>query len=504
MNPSHSLGIRTAVISGTLGALIAGGTAWAIAAATLPSSTAEIPQAQASSGTSSPGVMGPGASVGGALALAAAPDVVERAMKSVVSIKATKAAPVRMGGPWGGILPFQFGPPGAIPEQEGMGSGVVVRKDGIVLTNHHVVAGAKQLSIVTADGRALAAEVVGSDAKTDLAVLRVKEQKHGLEPIALGSSAALRLGEPVLAIGNPFGVGQTVTQGIVSAKGRADLGINAYEDFIQTDAAINPGNSGGALVNLRGELVGINTAILSRSGGNVGIGFAIPTDMAQPIMKSLIETGRVDRGWLGVGIQELDQDLASALDLRDSRGVLVSDVEPGSPAQKAGLSRGDVITKVNGQAVATTGQLRNLIAIAGAKQRVTLGILRQGRALSLDVTLGAAPLTRNEKGANGPASGGALDSSGDLGGIGIEPLDDRWRERLDVPRSVPDGLVVTNVAPGSVADKTGLRPGDVILEIDRQPVTASAFAKHWRYAGEQRLLLLVYRQGRQVFLATRR
>src|SRR5690606_31146613 len=278
---------------------------------------------------------------GGAIA-----DVAERALPSVVNISLTKVG--RAGAP----IPFPvfFGPPQERIEQ-GMGSGVIVSADGTILTNNHVVADAKEIKVTTYDRREFDAKVIGTDPKSDLAVIQIQGAPAGLTPIQFGDSSKLRLGEVVLAIGNPFGVGQTVTMGIVSATGRSRMGIVDYEDFIQTDAAINPGNSGGALVNMRGELVGINTAILSRSGGYQGIGFAIPADMARPIMKSLLDNGKVERGWLGVSIQDLTPELARGLGIGTSRGVLVSGVIDGSPADKAGLERGDVVISLDGKAI---------------------------------------------------------------------------------------------------------------------------------------------------------
>ena len=241
-------------------------------------------------------------------------------------------------------------------KEQGLGSGVVVQPD-IILTNNHVIEGAEEIKVTTSNKQVLKAKVVGADPKSDLAILRLEGVSSKLQPISWGDSSQLRLADTVLAIGNPFGIGETVTTGIVSAMGRTNLGIIDYENFIQTDAAINPGNSGGALVNSRGELVGINTAILSKSGGNQGIGFAIPSNSARPTMESLLKTGKVVRGWLGVGIQDLSADLAQALKLPNASGVLVSSVQPNTPAAKVGLRRGDVILKVNNESVDSTGKL---------------------------------------------------------------------------------------------------------------------------------------------------
>lgn len=488
--------IRTAVISGMAGAMVAGGVTWAVSGSSI--SPVAMPPAQAASVLPAP--------TREPAAIGDVTRVVERAVESVVSIRATKIS-AASDGPMGRLphgFPFGFGEPSGPREQRGQGSGVIVRADGIVLTNNHVVADATELTIVTPDGEELEATVVGTDAKTDLAVLRIKSSKgRSFEALPMGSSDGLKLGETVLAIGNPFGVGQTVTQGIVSAKGRADLGINAYEDFIQTDAAINPGNSGGALVNLRGELVGINTAILSRNGGNMGIGFAIPAAMVKPVLMSLLETGHVDRGWLGVSIQDVDRDMLRALNLGAKRGVLVADVELGSPAERGGLERGDVVLEVNGTQTETTGQLRNAIALAGSDREVTLRVAREGQEQTLKVKLGSTPdaSTHVKRGSvvTGEGEAGALD------GVFLQSLDERWRGRLRVPKDVAHGVVVTRVEGGSPAAKAGLRPGDIILELDRKAVTdLEAFSKSWKASPDRGArLLLVYRQGRRVFLATR-
>ena len=261
-------------------------------------------------------------------------------------------------------------------KQRSVGSGVIVTAQGRILTNAHVVAGAETVRVTLSDGTELDAKVVGADKQSDLAVLQLEGDLPTLRPIPMGDSSQLRLGEFVLAIGNPFGVGQAVTMGIVSAKGRAALGMIDYEDFIQTDAAINPGNSGGALVDLDGKLVGINTAIVSRSGGYEGIGFAIPIDMAAPIMKALVEDGKVSRGYIGVMLRTLTRDVATEQKLSVKRGVLVASVMDGGPADKAGLKDGDVIVAVDGKKVTDVGKLRNHIAMKGARQTVELELVR--------------------------------------------------------------------------------------------------------------------------------
>jgi serine protease Do len=303
----------------------------------------------------------------------------------------------------------------------------------------------------------------------------------------------------VLAIGNPFGVGQTVTMGIVSAKGRADLGIEEYEDFIQTDAAINPGNSGGALVDTRGRLVGINTAIFSPSGGNMGIGFAIPTDMARPIMKSLVEQGRVNRGWLGIEIQDVTRELADTMHLPNTDGVLVTAVAPNGAAARAGLASGDVILEVKGQPVNSTGQLRNAVASAGGGAKVKVLILREGKRTTLEATLGEMP-GKLAKAVSAPA--GAARPGEALSGVTVEALDSGVRRRLQVPDSVKGGVVVSEVQAGSPADHAGLRRGDVIVQANRKDVTSGAELASAARGGKA-VLLLVFRDGVTRFLAVK-
>ena len=306
--------------------------------------------------------------------------VAEKSLTSVVHI--STATNVRGSSPWGA-------PWGTRPQ--GLGSGVIVSRDGLILTNNHVIESADEIIVSLSDGQKFKAKVVGTDPKSDLAVLRLQDSPKNLKAMRFGDSSKLRLGEFVMAIGNPFGLSGSVTLGIVSAKGRANIGIVDYEDFIQTDAAINPGNSGGALVNMRGELVGINTAILSRSGGYQGIGFSIPTNMVKPIMDSLVKNGRVRRGWLGVVITDVTPDVSKRLGMKRTKGVMIRDVQPGSPAAKAGLKRGDVVLTITGAEVNTSSRLRNLVALAGADESVTFRIFREGAVSEVKVRLGELP-----------------------------------------------------------------------------------------------------------------
>ncbi|HET9954484.1 MAG TPA: DegQ family serine endoprotease [Polyangiaceae bacterium] len=436
----------------------------------------------------------------GALSIA---DVAERALPSVVNIALTKQ--VQGPGPEMQFpFPFFFGPPQERGErrQHGLGSGVIVSADGYVLTNNHVVEGASEIKVTTSDKREFDAQVVGNDPKSDLAVIKLNGNVTGLKPIEFGDSSKLRLGDVVVAIGNPFGIGQTVTMGIVSAKGRADMGIVDYEDFIQTDAAINPGNSGGALINMEGQLVGVNTAIYSRSGGYQGIGFSIPSNMAVPIWESLKKNGRVVRGWLGVGIQDVDADLASGLKLPSSRGVLISDVRPGGPAARAGLRRGDLITKIDGRPVASSGEFRNLVAASGASRSVNLEMYREGKLQTLPVMLGEMP-NDTENSAAAP-SGSGPSASAALSGLVLEPLNAENRRAFGLPPQVQQGVVITQIAPGSSAARAGLRPGDVVLEVSGVTIDSlqkfqDAFAK-----AKGSPVLLVQRGGSTVYVPVRR
>lgn len=424
-------------------------------------------------------------------------DITERVLPSVVNISLTKTSRARPNMPF----PFFFGPQGPSERQEhGMGSGVIVSSDGYILTNNHVVEGASEIKVTTSDRREYDATVVGTDPKSDVAVIKIKGDVK-LKPIELGDSSRLRLGDVVLAIGNPFGVGQTVTMGIVSAKGRADLGIVDYEDFIQTDAAINPGNSGGALVDMEGKLVGVNTAILSRSGGYQGIGFAIPTNMVSPIMESLKKHGRVQRGWLGVGIQEVDPEIAQALKLPVSNGILLSDVRPGGPAAKSGLTRGDVVTKLDGAKVTSVGQFRNAVASVGSGRKVNLELYRDGKPQSVAVELGEMPSDESQlPGSKSPS----VQNESALDGVTLEEIGTEQRRAFQIPSEISRGVVVSAVDARSPAARAGLRPGDVLLEVNRAPITnLSEFREHYSKA-KGNVLFLVSRRGNTIFLVVKR
>ncbi|MFM1768113.1 MAG: hypothetical protein RJA22_642 [Verrucomicrobiota bacterium] len=379
------------------------------------------------------------------------------------------------------------------PPQQGAGSGVIVTEDGYILTNNHVVDGADEVKISLQDGRELNARVVGKDPKTDVAVLKV--DARGLPFVTVTDSDKIEVGDVVLAIGNPFNIGQTVTMGVVSATGRATLGLD-YEDFIQTDAAINPGNSGGALVDSEGRLIGINTAILSRSGGNQGIGFAIPINLARDVMDSLILDGKVTRGYLGVMIQDLTPVLARKLGLPDSRGALIGDIVPKGPADKAGFQSGDIVTDFNGKAVKDSRSFRLQVARTKPGSSATVKVLRDGSAKSLTVTVkelpGAEELAQADQ--ESQAEGETLQ------GVAVGDLDARTRGQYRIPSSVR-GVIVLQVEPTSAAARAGLEAGDVILEINKQPVRSADEAVRLTEKARDRMTLLrVWSDGRIRFL----
>ena len=320
-------------------------------------------------------------------------DAVERAAPAVVNVYSAKVVREPLHPLFNDPLFRQFFGDRVGPQRErlqtSLGSGVIISPQGYILTNDHVVGNADEIQVMLADGRNYSAEVVGTDPDTDLSVLRIEADE--LPVIVLGDAESLRVGDVVLAIGNPFGVGQTVTQGIVSATGRNQLGISTYENFIQTDAAINPGNSGGALINAHGELIGINTAIFSRSGGSQGIGFAIPESLARDVMKQIIENGEVVRGWLGIEAQDLTPQLAESFELTDTDGVLIAGVLRGGPADRAGVEPGDVLVGLNGEPVADSRQAMNLIAASRPGSRLRIEALRSGQRVELQAVIGRRP-----------------------------------------------------------------------------------------------------------------
>jgi Do/DeqQ family serine protease len=442
-------------------------------------------------------------------------DVVEKTSPAVVRIEAehkTKAQSPQL--PLGNDDFFrQF----QLPQQQrpqierGLGSGVIVSADGTILTNYHVIDGAEKITVSTNDNKSFEAKVIGSDQPSDLAVVKIEAQN--LPYLTLGNSDNVRVGDIVLAIGNPLGIGQTVTAGIISAKGRrtglSDGGIDSYQDFLQTDAPINRGNSGGALVNLSGELIGINSQILSSpgsAGGSIGIGFAIPSNMAKSVMDQLLKDGKVHRGMLGINIQNITEDAAKALELKDTEGVLVSNVRSGSAAEKAGLKRGDVIVAINGEKIEDSNVLRNKVAGTLPGTDIKLTVLRNGSTEELTAKLDE--FDANQARNNGSDTG---DNDSDSGkgaqngklGLTLQPLTPQIAKQLNVPEGI-DGLVVTDVDPSGAAADGGVGRGDVISEINRQPVKSlqdvqAAIAK----SGNGPVLLLVTRQGQTVYLTVR-
>ncbi len=376
--------------------------------------------------------------------------------------------------------------------QQSLGSGVIVSPEGYVLTNNHVVDGATDITVALGDKREFKARVVGTDPKTDIAVLKI-DADH-LPYITIGDSAKVEIGDYVLAIGDPFGVGQTVTMGIVSAKQRGGLGIEDYEDFIQTDAPINPGNSGGALVNDRGELIGINTAILSHgSEGNQGIGFAVPVNLARQVMSEILQNGKVVRAYLGILPQDITPAMAKAFNTKDTRGALVGDVTPNSPAEHSGLQKGDIIREVDGKPVDNSNQLRNDLSMRQPDSSVTLKVDRNGSMRTMEVKLAELPTERASNQAS-PKSEGSLE------GMSVENLTPEMARQLHLSPETK-GVVVTDVDPAGKAAQAGLRNGDVIQEVNRRPVTnREQFEAAIRHSGDSPLFL-INRDGNTLFVA---
>jgi serine protease Do len=385
-------------------------------------------------------------------------------------------------------------------KERGLGSGVIVDATGIIITNNHVVSKADEIKVFLSDKREFKAKLIGTDAKTDIAVLRIEAGNLPTAPWA--DSDKLEVGEFVLAVGNPFGLTQTVTLGIVSALGRS-AGIAEYEDFIQTDAAINPGNSGGALVNVRGELVGINTAIYSQSGGNMGIGFAVPSNMAHSIMNQLVQHGKVVRGWLGVSIQELTPELATQYGVpKETKGVLVSDVMDDSPAKKAGFERGDVILEFDGRSMDSPTQLRNAVAQTVVGKKVPVKFIREKKIKTAEVLIGEQPKNLSQAGSE--ESGEAVAPTGLLSDLEVRELTDDLAGRYGL-KAGERGVVIVRVKAGSPAEEVGVREGDIILEVNRKAVTS--LKSYERLASslpkDQSVLLLLKRQGRTIYLTLR-
>jgi serine protease Do len=370
-------------------------------------------------------------------------------------------------------------------KQRGLGSGFLVRKDGYILTNNHVVEGADKITVTFPDKREFKAKVIGTDPKTDVAVIKIEGDNFPV--VTLGDSGKIEVGDWVLAIGTPFGLSQTVTAGIISAEGRANIGIVDYEDFIQTDAAINPGNSGGPLVNIEGDVIGINTAIFSRTGGYQGIGFAIPINMAKTIMDSLISKGKVVRGWLGVMIQPVTPEIAKSFGLKETTGTLIGDVLKGGPAEKAGFKRGDVLISFEGKPVDGPNTLRNLVAQTEVGKKVSVVVIREGNEKTIEVAIG-------EQEAGMQASKGKPAEAPVKSGLTVQELTPEIAKELGYTGE--EGVVIAAVDPNSPAADAGLQRGDLIQEVNRQPVKSlEDYNKAMGAVGEKESFLLLVRRA---------
>ncbi|MFC3615959.1 DegQ family serine endoprotease [Lutimaribacter marinistellae] len=439
-----------------------------------------------------------------ALADEALADLVEEVAPSVVTILATQTAqsqpaqvPDMQGHPFGEFF-RQFGMPEGMPmpkqgPRQGLGSGFVIEADGLIVTNNHVVEGADKVTVRLSDDRSFDAEVIGTDPLTDLALLRI--EADNLPALELGDSDAIRVGEDVFAVGNPFGLNQTVTTGIVSAKGR-NISEGPYAEFIQTDAAINKGNSGGPLFNMQGDVIGVNSAIYSPTGGSVGLGFAVTSNILDEVVEDLLDDGKVDRGWLGVSIQNVSPDIAEALGLDGAKGALVSEVVEGSPAEGV-LKAGDVILSFGGKSVTSSSDLPRLVGATDTGENADISVLRNGKEETVTVTVGAFKAAMEvEETVEELASGKAL-------GVTVAPLTADTRAQAGVDAST-EGVVVMSLKSGSPAEQAGLRPGDVIVKLGSQATPSpQALKDALQTEPTDPALLLVKRGGSQIFIPVR-
>ena len=423
-------------------------------------------------------------------------EIVDAVKPAVVNISTTRTIKTQ-----GGFDPFLddpffrrfFGDRFKAPKERkssGLGSGVIVDSNGYILTANHVIQGSEEIKVTLSDKREFKGKIVGSDAMSDIAVIKIEAKD--LPIVKMGDSSKLRVGETVLAIGSPYGLSQTVTMGIVSAVGRANVGIADYEDFIQTDAAINPGNSGGALVNVRGELVGINTAIFSTRGGYQGIGFAVPTSMAKAVMDSLINKGKVVRGWIGVAIQNLTPELAKQFNLSEDKGVLIGDVVEDGPADKAGLQRGDVIIEFDGKKIEDPNQLRNKVAVTEPGQEIEVKIIREGKNLLKKIIVGELPSEIHKL--------SKTEYNNSLSGIEVQNITSELIERLGLPSKIY-GVIIEDIDEESPAFGI-LKEGDIILEINRQKITNLKDYDRVvsKIKSDKEILLLIYRERATIYI----
>jgi serine protease Do len=388
-------------------------------------------------------------------------------------------------------------------KEQSLGSGVIVSEDGYIVTNNHVIEKAQEIKVLLSNKRDYKAKLIGADPKTDIAVIKIDGK--GLTALPWGDSNKLKVGEIVFAIGNPFALNQTVTMGVISAVGRANVGIADYEDFIQTDAAINPGNSGGALVNVRGELIGINTAILSRTGGYQGIGFAVPSSMAKQVMESLLKYKKVVRGWLGVSIQEVTSDLAEEFGVKDLKGALVSGVMKGSPAEKAGIKQGDVILQYNGKLIEDTGHLRNSVSQTPINTTVKVRLFRDRKELEVEVKIAELPKKLAESSSREQEQNmGSEEESSALAGLVVRELSTDLARRFGYDEN-EKGVFVLKAEPGSRVFEAGIRQGDIILQINQKNIASLDDYKKVasKIKAKDRILLLIRRKGQDLFVTVR-